>query len=88
MKEYNLLKKDEIKANPTMKVQEKILEVIENSKNPISITSISKLSKTSYYQTKVSIDFLYRLGVLDLIISSGNSTFVILKKQDCEVTNK
>ncbi len=88
MKEYNLLKKEEIKANPTMKVQEKILEVIEKSKNPISITSISKLSKTSFYQTKVSIDFLYRLGILDLIISSGNSTFVILKKQNCEVTNK
>jgi len=88
MKEYNLLKKEEIKANPTMKVQEKILEVIGKSKNPISITSISKLSKTSFYQTKVSIDFLYRLGILDLIISSGNSTFVILKKQNCEVTNK
>lgn len=85
MKEYNLLKKEEIKANPTMKVQEKILEVVENSKNPISITSLAKLSKTSFYQTKVSIDFLYRLGIVDLIISSGNSTFVILKKQNCEV---
>jgi len=88
MKEYNLLKKEEIKANPTMKVQEKILGVVENSKNPISITSLAKLSKTSFYQTKVSIDFLYRLGIVDLIISSGNSTFVILKKQNCEVTNK
>lgn len=84
MKEYNLLKKEEIKANPTMKVQEKILGVVENSKNPISITSLAKLSKTSFYQTKVSIDFLYRLGIVDLIISSGNSTFVILKKQNCE----
>jgi len=62
-----------------MKVQEKILKVIELSKNPISITAVSKLSKTSFYQTKVSIDYLYRLGVLELIISSGNSTFVILK---------
>jgi len=79
MKEYTLLKKGEEKANPTMKVQEKILKVIELSKNPISITAVSKLSKTSFYQTKVSIDYLYRLGVLELIISSGNSTFVILK---------
>lgn len=79
MKGYNLIK-GETKANPTIETQEKIIKVIQEAEMPISITSVSKLSKTSFYQTKTSIDFLHKLGVIDLIISSGNSTFVILKK--------
>jgi len=75
-------------ANPTIETQNRIIEVIKNSNNPISLTAISKLSKKGFNEVKASVNFLTRLGVLELIISSGNSTFVILKKQNCEVTNK
>ena len=33
------------KANPTIETQNRIIEVIENSNKPISLTAISKLSK-------------------------------------------
>jgi phage FluMu protein gp41 len=69
------------KANPTIETQNRIIEVIENSNKPISLTAISKLSKKGFNEVKASVNFLTRLGVLDLIISSGNSTFVILKKE-------
>lgn len=82
MKEYNLLKKEQEKANPTIETQEKILEVLRYSERPISITQISKLAKTSFNQAKTSVKFLSRLGVLELIISSGNTTFVILNKKE------
>jgi hypothetical protein len=77
-----------ISANPTIETQKRIIEVIENSSKPISLTAISKLSKKGYNEVKASVNFFAGLGILDLIISSGNSTFVILKKQNCEVTNK
>lgn len=69
------------KANPTIETQNRIIEVIENSNKPISLTAISKLSKKGFNEVKASVNFLTRLGVLDLIISSGNATFVILKKE-------
>lgn len=69
------------KANPTIETLNRIIEVIENSNKPISLTAISKLSKKGFNEVKASVNFLTRLGVLDLIISSGNSTFVILKKE-------
>lgn len=75
-------------ANPTIETQNRIIAVIENSNKPISLTAISKISKKGFNEVKASVNFLTRLGVLDLIISSGNSTFVILKKQNCEVINK
>ena len=81
MKDYNHLKKREKKANPTIDTQEKIIKVIKNSKKPISITSISKLSKTGFNETKSSIIFLHKLQIVDLIVSTGNTTFVILSKK-------
>lgn len=73
MKEYNLLKS---KANPTIETQERIIQVIKKSEKPISITSISKLSKTGFNETKSSVAFLHKLGIVDLIVSSGNVTLV------------
>jgi len=82
MKEYKLLKEEEEKANPTMETQKKVIEVLKNLEKPISITSLSKLAKTSFYQTRTSVEFLHRLQVIELIVSSGNTTFVILNKKE------
>lgn len=73
--------KREVKANPTISTQEKILEVIRNEENPISLTEISKRSNTSFYQTKFSIEFLSSLGIVKLIHTSNNQTYVVLNKQ-------
>lgn len=86
MKEY-IPSMEDTKANPTIETQERIIKIIQKAKKPISITSISKLAKTSFYQTRTSISFLYKLGVLDLIISSGNITLVRLKGADKNATN-
>ena len=87
MKRYNLSIEEEDKSNPTVETQNKILEAVRNSARPISITSLSKLAGTSYYQTRSSINFLYKLGIVDLIVSSGNSKFVILIKKEVKNEN-
>jgi len=78
MKEYSLTL-SRGKANPTIETQNKIIEVIERAESPLSLTAISKLSKTGFYETKSSITFLHKLGIIDLVVSSGNVTLVTLK---------
>lgn len=82
MKEYTLLKKESEKANPTLETQEKILNVLRNTEKPISITAISKNSKTGFNETKSSIKFFHKLGIIELIVSSGNTSLVQLKSGD------
>lgn len=78
MKVYN---RSTPKANPTIRIQEKIIGILEETKNPIAISNLSKKAKTSYYQTRESINFLERLGIVVLIVSEGsNSILVQLKK--------
>ena len=77
MKENKILQN---KANPTIRIQERIINVIRKSEKPISLTKISELSKTGFNETKNSINFLHKLGFIDIIVSTGNITFVILKK--------
>jgi len=74
------------KANPTIRIQNRIIEVIKKSKRPMSITAIAKKANTGFNETKRSIDFLYKLKVIDLVISSGNSTIVILKRGEQNAT--
>lgn len=81
MKDKSLLK---YSANPTIRTQKKVMEVVENSDNPISLTAISKLSKSGYNEVKASVLFLAKLGVFDLITSTGKTTFVLIKKGEEE----
>lgn len=84
MKEYNLLKEEDKKANPTVETQERVLETIKNSEKPLTITSISQISKVGFNEVKCSIAFLKSLGVLETIVSGGNVTMVFLKKGDVQ----
>lgn len=69
------------KANPTIKIQERILGVIRNSENPVSITGISKISGAGFNETKASVKFLGSLGVLETIVSASGVTLVQIKNQ-------
>lgn len=69
-----------INSNPTQRTQEEILLVIKNSEMPLSLTAIAKTSNKDIYQVKKSIQFFEKLGIVKTIISSGNTTFVVLNK--------
>lgn len=66
-------------SNPTMKTQEKVLDIIKKSEH-ISINEIANQSGLNFYQVKASINYLKRLGVVSLIVSSNNMTLVQLNK--------
>lgn len=72
------------KANPTKETQEKVLEVIKRTEKPLTITGVAQQSGVGFYQTRVSIDFLKSLGVLETIKTEGNVTIVFLKKNEGE----
>ncbi len=83
MKEY-ILSRLIAKGNPTVETQEKIIKIIEGIRGPISITTLSKLSKTGFNETKTSIAFLHKFGIVE-IISSGGTTLVEYRgKQNAE----
>jgi Fe2+ or Zn2+ uptake regulation protein len=69
-----------VNANPTQKTQEKVLEVIRKSENPMSITAISDATGSGLYAVQKTINFLKGLGIIKTITSSGNTTLVILEK--------
>lgn len=69
------------KANPTARIQEDILQVIQKTKTPMSINAISSQSKKSSYQVKATIEILKRFGVVETIVSSGRTTLIQLKNE-------
>jgi len=66
------------KANPTIKTQQEILNVIQNSEAPMSVSAIADSSGKGLYATKQAVEFFEKLGVIRTITSSGNTTIVIL----------
>lgn len=80
MNRYKLSKEYMAKSNPTQRTQKEILDVIQKSEMPMSITAIANKSGKGLYATKQTVEFLKRFGVVKTIVSSGNTTFVILNK--------
>lgn len=68
------------KANPTQKTQQEILDVIQKSKLPMSVTAIASETGKGIYAVQETIKFLQRVGVVNTIITSGKSTIVFLNK--------
>lgn len=75
------------KANPTARIQEDILQVIQKTKTPMSINAISSQSKKSSYQVKATIEFLKKFGIIETIVSSGRTTLVHLNKNEVQNAN-
>ena len=67
-------------ANPTQRIQEEILEVIKKSETPLTITSIANKSGKGYYETRMTIEYFRKFGIINTIVSSGNVTIVQLNK--------
>jgi len=68
------------RANPTLRIQEKIIATLSDIKRPIAISNLSRKSNCSYYQVKSSIEFLEKLGVVTLITSEGNNCILVQLK--------
>ena len=67
-------------VNPTQRIQEEIFEVINKSKTPLSITAIATKSRKGFKETKQTIEFFKKFGIIKTIVSSGNVTIVQLNK--------
>jgi hypothetical protein len=72
----NILSGDVWKANPTLRVCERVLRVIRDSQKPIALTRVSKISKAGFYETKTAVDFFIKLGVLRKVLASGDFCFL------------
>lgn len=69
-------------SNPTIKTQEEIFEVIEKSKEPLTISAIARETNKSISQVKSSVQFFVKFGVLITITSSGGTTLVMRSKEN------
>lgn len=67
------------KANPTVKTQEEIIEILEKKNVPMSVSTLAKEAGKTIYQAKASIEFLEKMGIIEKVVSSGNTTLVIMK---------
>jgi len=63
-------------VNPTIKTQEKILEIVKNTFSPMSFSSIARESKKGFGEVKMSIEFFQKLGIVELIVSNEKITLV------------
>lgn len=75
----------ELRANPTAKTQEEILQVIKKSDIPMSLTAIAERTNKSFYQVKATVRVLENFDIVKTMSSSGNTTFVFLTKKEGDI---
>lgn len=67
--------------NPTLRTTQKIQDHLQETDSFLTTTQISKQTKTNYRATKYVIDFLDKLGIVE-IQTNGNTTFVRVKDNE------
>lgn len=72
------------KSNPTQKTQDKILEVLRKTPETEmqTITSLAEKTNLSTNQVRASVEWLESLGIIQLIVSSGGTTLVKIRRGD------
>lgn len=68
------------KANPTQKTQQEIFRVIQKSEAPMTLTAIAESSRKGLYAVQETIKFLEHVGLIKTLVTSGNTTIVMLNK--------
>jgi Mn-dependent DtxR family transcriptional regulator len=70
------------KISPTTRTQEKILEYLDQERNLVSVNHISKTLGIDWYSAKASIEFLHKLGIVELFPSNTESLLIRIKRED------
>lgn len=73
-----------IQRNPTLKKVKRIIEVVQKNKKPISLTAISKVSNSGFYEVRSAVEFLKQHQIVNTTESSGRTTLVCMGEKQNE----